>query len=795
MTNLAADIRSRIAAHAERLKSEPELAARVKKRIFQKIGKLKSELAALGESYTDQPAGVTDLVEEEGVEKKEEHGEEQEDEEEEERPAKKARVELSRKEAKAMTHFLVKQLADLAVKKQLSRAKQIVKQHVKRGLRLDVHVFTNLLNVHMRCHDLDGGAALLRRMQDEGVQPNEVTYTTLLKGYCELGRIASAAALYEEMRGHGEHNLRSLTTFLRGCMRTGAIGRALQAYSQGSRILERAAAEQEQQEEEVQQGDHWNRCAILEAMASLLCRSLRFDDARLVLLQLPGDSLESASVQVLFARVSLLLGLRGEAAKHLNVAKELVRKSTAGRLAGKMRAKLLHEEDGAAAGGGGGESSQLFQAHKHTLLSSEIEQLEDALAVRPASSSSEGEERVIASACRGYARALSKMLYFGFDGQGDRDDEVLAKEAVQQQQEKVQEGLFLAVKEKLGLLRTSPEEVCLSVTGQAKAFPPALLARHEKEILRTEAKLRGCFDAKGRLDLSKVFSIREEKEEEQEEQEGKDKKRRPPVFLEVGAGHGDWVVAQAAHHRNHGGSSRRGTATATVEAHWLALELRWDRAHDILLKDIQTRCEEQVGLTNANTNAKAAQENDEEDDDDAVVPGESNLCVLGGDAVQIVSRHLSSACVEGIFINYPQPPDQQGQQRLSGKTTLDQHAAKTHLLTAPFLAQLRRLLVPESGTLTILTDNLNYGMLLARTATAHYRDARVQEEEVRGQQGITVQELFLRKEGCPEEGSITLYRGHPGPQHGHHVDVQSYFDHLWTAGQKRRRWFLHLRPV
>lgn len=37
-----------------------------------------------------------------------------------------------------------------------------------------------------------------------------------------------------------------------------------------------------------------------------------------------------------------------------------------------------------------------------------------------------------------------------------------------------------------------------------------------------------------------------------------------------------------------------------------------------------------------------------------------NLCVISGDAVQLLPRHFSSASVSNIFINHPEPPVQYG---------------------------------------------------------------------------------------------------------------------------------------
>jgi hypothetical protein len=42
---------------------------------------------------------------------------------------------------------------------------------------------------------------------------------------------------------------------------------------------------------------------------------------------------------------------------------------------------------------------------------------------------------------------------------------------------------------------------------------------------------------------------------------------------------------------------------------------------------------------------------------------------------------------------------------------------------------------------------------------------------------------------------IVLVRGEAGPAQGHTVHSSSFFDRMWTAGKKTRRWFLHLQKV
>eukprot|EP00913_Durusdinium_trenchii_P001521 g1408.t1 len=76
------------------------------------------------------------------------------------------------------------------------------------------------------------------------------------------------------------------------------------------------------------------------------------------------------------------------------------------------------------------------------------------------------------------------------------------------------------------------------------------------------------------------------------------------------ADNGDWVIAQA--------KAEEGLAN------WIALELRHDRVHNIFSRMVF----EQV----------------------------SNLCVIRGDAAQVIPQHFQQESVSHVFVNFPEPP-------------------------------------------------------------------------------------------------------------------------------------------
>ena len=90
-----------------------------------------------------------------------------------------------------------------------------------------------------------GAEGVLTTMKSINIIPNVVTLTILIKGCCEQGDVPKAWRLIAESISHtdtgvttgvatessaGILNIRSLNTFLRGCIRVGTVQPAIQAY-------------------------------------------------------------------------------------------------------------------------------------------------------------------------------------------------------------------------------------------------------------------------------------------------------------------------------------------------------------------------------------------------------------------------------------------------------------------------------------------------------------------------------------------------------------------------------------
>jgi pentatricopeptide repeat protein len=239
------ELKNRIQELGDRLSALNSEDKRIKKRILQKLGKLKKELITAEENGEGGGGG-------------DEEGQATGEEKTEGNPS------WTKKQSKLKLKIANSDLAELAQKKQLKAAQKKFQWCVKKGLKpgesltnyciasaslslphcsllllccvlccavsaavasVDVHTYTNLLNAYVRCKEMEGAAVVWAQMINAEIEPNIVTYTTLIKGYCESDSIASAQSLLLDMlSGHSTSsshtspplpNHRTLNTFWR----------------------------------------------------------------------------------------------------------------------------------------------------------------------------------------------------------------------------------------------------------------------------------------------------------------------------------------------------------------------------------------------------------------------------------------------------------------------------------------------------------------------------------------------------------------------------------------------------
>jgi pentatricopeptide repeat protein len=397
-----------LARLSQRLIDEKDsLTSRIKKRIFQKIGKLKKQIeekknakkvetkkrkhetTKSADSTTirqDPQAASNNEVPQNSVKRKKVEEDSQKSSEiSQNRSVSSTKIphssgisvlpvavkpqhdqQLSKKEQKTAIHLLNKQLKQFAIKKQLNKAKKLFQQVVKKGnISLDIQSYSNLLNVYVRCGDLEGAKSVFQEILSSvssSLSPNIVTYTILLKGFCEAGMMEEASSLFfDQMIATGKYNIRSLNTFLRGCLRTGYVQTAEKAFScyyQKKESLKhqesetKASEEHEEQEEDMKDNqeetkekekgneeeddDISQESSCYESMVSLLIRSGNISKAIDLLRRYLASSsssssaastsflLTNASLSAIIARFFTIFGNFLESKKYIQLTKEII---------------------------------------------------------------------------------------------------------------------------------------------------------------------------------------------------------------------------------------------------------------------------------------------------------------------------------------------------------------------------------------------------------------------------------------------------------------------------------------
>lgn len=686
---------------------------------------------------------------------------------------------------------------------------------------MDVHIYTNLINVHVRCNDIPGAEDSLRTMIAAKITPNVVTYTTLLKGYCESGMMTSAKnLLLTNMLPEKAWNVRSLSTFLRGCVRVGSVNSALEVFQSclaQSPDIFAAGGQGSPGDPKADDGNnpHTQEFSCYESIIGLLCRSGRIKEADDLLrsyisssTSVPGGShaaaplhkqlFEDVGLYVILTKACALSGLENDAKKYLKLALESLSAEENSHLTNKMKLKFddawNNESSTTGSERGRGhrvvgnnkenKSLQLFRLHKCNEIKMELNDFEDYLSAWQScnlkSVLPEGFEALESremslkvAALKEYFAALEKLLYFGSDGVGDLkpDEDSQASSTESPSPEDLIVAIVMAAKQKFGLKASN----FFPLFEELKSSHPSLFEDLKKLLrqyeLESMTQLSSTIDQqRGKIDLKKLFNVK-----------GKDSS--VPIKLEIGAGNGDWVVAQAAVDRSYNSRdpapapAPAGNAAkkAKPKGYWLAVELRCDRVNHIFSRNIVT-----MSRLSGVYPADGVPQNDVQ----------NNLAILGGDAAKILPR-LPENSISAVFINYPQPPE-----RVQGVGEDDNKNQGQHLLTRGFFQSILAVLKTDGGRMTLLTDNLSYGQSLAailseissKDVGAFFKDCALSEAEQKHIDWTIEQQLQVQSSSAKE--TITLWRGDPGPEGGHIADSSSYFDRMWSLGQKKRRWFL-----
>jgi pentatricopeptide repeat protein len=762
-------IEASIADYAKRLaeiSQGDEQSKRVKKRILQKLGKLKKDLAAV--SGNSAPADST-----------EPHSGSNDIETKDDAPI------LSKEERKLKLRLLNKDLSEFAQKKQLTLAKKRFEQAIRKGIKVDVHSYTNLINAYVRCSDLRGAEETVQRMKEQQIQPNLVTFTTLLKGYSEMGDMQEASRIYFQcLNAEGGPNVRSLNTFLRACVRTGMTKPALQSYSDFiHRSSSTDATSQSAKKQKTASGgavstsvgsgdangvEYTCDASTYEYLIGLLCRSGNVATAEQVLAQFTTASnnagsiaaggvsaIENTAIYITFATAEALL--RGDlqaSRKWCDLAVDALKRTETATLKDSMLKRFQQSESGAGgavgekrAKGGAEDDSRsvaLFLKHRRTELEGQLESVQEYLgftATRSGAGSSGAATVKLHAQHRArlvYLQCLSQVLHFGFDGRCDYDSHQLSGAAValaqaevasssagasaedtvrqESQQPHIAARLLLALRDKYGLDRCTLPALD-TIVSSANSGDPSMAKLHKalkaslKEAKTGAAtKVFAAIDADtGCIDFPALFTPLSTTTNPTASETGgmtAEQLSALPVKLEICSGDGEWVVAQAGDWVAEAGT--RGAAVANAGAGVRQPKALWV-ALELRCDRIQHTLAHYLLSRPTNTPASApstAAHNNSAGADHAL----HNLAFLSGNAAKIIPERVATGSIAEIFINHPQPPD-----RVTGGGGAHAGSDKnqgSHLLTQDFLAQLLRVL-KVNGMVTIVTDNQSYGKSLA----------------------------------------------------------------------------------
>jgi len=196
------------------------------------------------------------------------------------------------------------------------------------------------------------------------------------------------------------------------------------------------------------------------------------------------------------------------------------------------------------------------------------------------------------------------------------------------------------------------------------------------------------------------------------------------------------------------------------KANWAALEMRHDRVYQTF-----TRAAFDTSYSSLKSNNSTP------------TLGIPNLCVIGGDAMVILPKCIAPESISCICVNHPEPPQQ------IGAFSSDYKSQGKHLLNNSFFKEISRVLI-IGGVIAVLTDNQWYGKLLIR---------QLANAAMEGQSFGLVSVTSSEGKVADTSGAYTLYKGSPGTSCGHMVEASSYFDRLWKRHQNVDRYFIVLR--
>jgi len=291
------------------------------------------------------------------------------------------------------------------------------------------------------------------------------------------------------------------------------------------------------------------------------------------------------------------------------------------------------------------------------------------------------------------------------------------------------------------------------------------------------------FTSEGWMNFQHIFSpLVVDAKTKQNLTQSKSPKKEKPIYIELGAGSGDWIISQA---------------TANADVNYISVELRADRVAQTFAK--------------ATLNLNFIQKSNSS----KIKSPLTNLCCCGSECGLFLRKHIPPRSISRIYVNHPEPPTQTGKDFFQDDENTEsishqneqrsQEEESAHMLNSSVLnAALNCLKDDGNGEFIIVTDNRWYAFFICRTIINVIKDRNAKNEKVNFKQMalsepslrpiemFSVQDGRNKSKGDNLKSTIMLYEGQPCSAIGHTFEKDptnsqgtSYFDRLWRTGAGR----------
>jgi pentatricopeptide repeat protein len=555
-----------------------------------------------------------------------------------------------------------KMIQEYGSQRRLAAAK-LAFEELQKSHKPTVVSFNVMIYACVKCDNLALARDIFEQMQsNEKTPPTVISYTTLLKGFCQGGDMASALKLVDTMQEQKlEPNIRTLNMVLRGALWSAEVGLAHKVWEnlcvphRGTHVAVTPDA------------------IAVEYIVKLLSQGLQVNKARKILEKYEGLAGVSPSAYLSLATGCAMVGKHALCRTALELGKKALD-------AGPEKAnRAVKPSKTKEADRAGNKQMPEFKAHQFKEAQLQYEEIHKFATrvgvISPSAEEVDGKKRkrgadadaeIVAEsqpppellqfflrmflmpqsyqACVSSASASASVC-------ADAEEDGAVSESVLDK-----DNLATALAEQLKQLGyPSYAKACAQGRGESDDEGPIALDR--QTLIR---RFQSMLTKEGRLRTSMIFDPAGKEQQQSKSKSGSANVPEAPLKLEVCSGSGDWITSQAKNNPN---------------SNYIALELRRNRCYHIFTKMVF----EQVG----------------------------NLAVVGGDAAMVLSRHITPSSVSEVFVNFPEPPADDATQEGSDK----------HLLTADFMKDIGTALV-EGGKLIIVTDNKPYANQIATTLTA-----------------------------------------------------------------------------